>query len=87
MIIRSGINVYPEEIELAVQECSEITDCVVFGESTENGTAICLKYTGNIGPREIRSRLVKMLNPNTVPGRIERVDEISRTASGKKIRR
>ena len=87
MIIRSGLNVYPEEIELAVKECSGIDECVVYGECTACGTVICLKYAGEIEPVELRKRLICLLNPNIVPNRIERVEEIARTASGKKIRK
>ncbi|MCH5164500.1 MAG: long-chain fatty acid--CoA ligase [Clostridiales bacterium] len=87
MIIHSGLNVYPEEIELAVKECSDIDDCLVYGEVTENGTVICLKYIGEIEATALRKKLVRLINPNIVPNKIERVEEIARTASGKKIRK
>lgn len=86
MIIRSGINVYPEEIEAIACEIVGVFDCVVSGQAGENGTVICLRYTGNIEPNELRKLLMHELNPNIVPNKIERVKEIARTPSGKKVR-
>ena len=86
MLIRSGINIYPEEIENAVRKCGEVTDCVVYGEKNEKGTIIRLKYTGNIDESELRKRLVHLLNRNVIPDKIEKVTIIARTASGKKKR-
>ncbi len=87
MIIRSGINIYPEEIELAVKECSGIEDCVAYGENTERGVVVCLKYVGKMPSEELRRRLIGALNPVIVPNRIEQVERIERTASGKKVRK
>ena len=87
MIIRSGLNVYPEEIELAAMEISGVKDCAAYGENSENGVVICLKYVGDVKPQELRFNLVKILNPNIVPSRIEKTDFIPRTPSGKKVRR
>ena len=86
MIIRAGLNVYPEEIELAVYECAGVSDCAASGEFTENGVDICLKYVGTADPKNLRRELIKKLNPNIMPVKIERVAEIPRTPSGKKIR-
>lgn len=86
MLIRAGLNVYPEEIELAVKECSGVDDCIVYGEKSDNGTVLCLKYVGSIGTAELRKRLMRVLNPNLVPSKIEQVDELAKTASGKKKR-
>lgn len=86
MLIRAGINVYPEEIENIVKECENIEDCLVFGKTTESGILICLKYVGNIKPAELRKYLIKRLNPNIIPNKIEKVERLERTVSGKKLR-
>lgn len=87
MIIKAGINVYPEEIENAVKENPEIIDCLVFGELTDAGMVICMKYVGGLEIKELRKRLIGRLNPNIIPNKIEKVEELARTASGKKLRR
>lgn len=86
MLIKAGINVYPEEIENAVKKIPGVNDCVVFGETADTGTVICMKYTGNADIKEVRKHLSGELNPNVVPGKIEKVEELARTASGKKLR-
>ena len=86
MLIKAGINVYPEEIENVVKEIFGITDCLVFGEFTDTGTIICMKYIGDIEIKELRKQFVGKLNPNIVPSKIEKVEELARTASGKKLR-
>lgn len=87
MLIKAGINVYPEEIENAVKDIPGITDCLVFGEITDTGTIICMKYIGDLEIKDIRKQLVRRLNPNITPSKIEKVEELARTASGKKLRR
>ena len=46
MIIKAGLNIYPEEIELAVKELKLVDDVLVYGISTDNGLIICLDYVG-----------------------------------------
>ena len=87
MIIRSGLNIYPEEIERAAMEMCGIEDCVVFGEASEYGTVICLKYVGDIEPQSLRKLLLKSLHASNMPNKIERVEKLPRTASGKKLRK
>lgn len=87
MLIKAGINVYPEEIENAVKEISGVTDCLVYGESSETGTVICMDYIGALGVKALRKLLVNILNPNIVPSKIRNVEALARTASGKKLRK
>jgi acyl-CoA synthetase (AMP-forming)/AMP-acid ligase II len=87
MLIKAGINVYPEEIENVVKEILGIDDCLVFGEFTDMGTVICMKYIGDLDIKELRKQLIGKLNPNIVPSKIEKVEELARTMSGKKLRR
>ena len=87
MLIKAGINVYPEEIESTVKELSGVTDCLVYGEKSENGTIICMDYIGTLDIQALRKRLVGIMNPNIVPNKIRQVDALARTASGKKLRK
>lgn len=86
MIIRAGLNVYPEEIENIVKDFKGIVDCVVYGEKSDRGTVICMRYVGEIDVKELRKYLMKVLNPNIIPKKIEKTDAIERTVSGKKKR-
>ena len=88
MLIRAGINIFPEEIEEEVKKCPNVEDCIVCGRTGEDGvTEICLKYMGTSEPWALRKQLAGRLNAHFMPNRIEQVTEIERTASGKKVRR
>ena len=87
MIIKAGINIYPEEIEVAVNELEEISDSVVFKVINEDKTNIYLNYIGDITEDDLRKKLVSILNPNIIPNKIQKVETIAKTASGKKVRR
>ncbi len=86
MLIRSGINIYPEEIERAAKDIEGVFECLAYGGVTDRGTALCMKYVGTIEAKDLRKRLLNVLNPNIIPSKIEKVEEIARTASGKKLR-
>ena len=43
MLIVSGINIYPEEIENVIKNFEGIDDCLVYGEDTEKGVKLCIK--------------------------------------------
>ncbi len=88
MIIRAGLNVFPEEIEESVKTCTGVEDCVAYGRTTEEGiTEIGLKYTGGCEPAELKKQLVKKLDAHILPSVIERVEMLDRTVSGKKVRK
>ena len=88
MIIRSGLNIYPEEIETAAKECEGVEECVVSGGKDKDGTVFLkLKYTGEATPAEVRKILAETLNPHCMPAFIEKTDVLERTASGKVVRK
>ncbi len=86
MLIRAGLNIYPEEIEAVVKEEEGVEDCIVEGVSTEQGIQIVLKYVGIVEASILRKRLIRLLNPHILPNKIEKVGVLARTVSGKKIR-
>ncbi len=88
MIIRAGVNIFPQEIEIEAKKCAGVHDCVVYGEREEHmGEMICLKYEGSIPSEWLWTYLVRNLPPYLVPNRIKKVEKLETTASGKKIRR
>lgn len=88
MIIRSGLNIYPEEIETAAKECEGVEECVVSGVKDKDGAIfLMLKYMGKAKPAEVRKFLAENLNPHCMPTFIEKKDVLERTASGKVVRK
>lgn len=86
MIIKSGINIYPEEIEDLLVTNKLVSDCVVYSTEGRLGACICLDYIGDIDKNSIRKFLISNLNPNIVPQKINRVGKILVSSNGKKIR-
>lgn len=86
MMIRAGLNIYPEEIEGAARECPGIVDGTAYAEREETRTRICLDYVGEADPTEVRKFLLEKLNPHALPDRIRKVSALPRTPSGKKKR-
>jgi acyl-CoA synthetase (AMP-forming)/AMP-acid ligase II len=86
LIIKAGLNVYPYEIEREVLSIKGIKDCIVYAERKDNVTKILLDYVGDIDGLELKRLLTLKLNPNIVPNKITKVEEIPRTFSGKKKR-
>ena len=87
MIIKAGINIYPEEIEVVVNDINGVSDCLVFAIKENEQTIICLKYVGDISPLQVRKELINILNPNIIPNRIEKVNFLEKTVSGKRVRK
>lgn len=88
MIIRSGLNVFPEDIEREVMAIDGIEDCIVYGENDPAfGQKICLDYIGKISPSELRRWLSGRLTCAVMPNRIKKTEMIFSTPSGKKIRK
>ncbi len=87
MIIRAGINIFPEMIEEKVKDIVGVTDCVI--KSLRNDkqiTEVILQYTGNIGSIDLRRQLLIKLDKHFMPDKIEKVLKIEQTESGKKKR-
>lgn len=87
LIIRSGINIYPEEIEMAAKEIDGVLEVLVGSEIKENQTCIYLKYVGTINELALKKELIKRINLNVIPNKIIKVQSIEKTPSGKIKRR
>lgn len=88
MIIRAGMNVYPQEIEAELKKDSRTQEVLVYGYKDERyGTQIGMKIVGDFfDEREVRELCAEILSPHQVPAKIEIVDELEKNATGKVIR-
>lgn len=88
MIIKSGMNIYPAEIEGVLKQDSRVKEVLAYGFQTEFGTQIGLKIVGDFTAVEDVKRLcVNVLPAFEVPSAIELLDELPKNATGKIIRR
>lgn len=84
MIIRAGLNIYPQEIEGQVASCPGVDGCLVYGEEDENfSQRICLRYTGEADNAAVASWAARRLPAHLMPGRIERASALPLTPGGK----
>lgn len=88
LIIRGGMNIYPQEIENALKQEEEIADVLVFGVKDETvGEKIYLKaVTNTLSKSQIFTCCRNLLPSYQLPDFIEIVEEIPRNASGKVLR-
>lgn len=88
LIIKSGMNVYPAEIEGVLKQDARVKEVIVYGFRDSIGTQIGMKLAGEFSSiEEIKQLCVKTLPSFQIPTRIELVDQLPKNASGKIIRR
>ncbi len=88
MIIRSGLNIFPEDIETETEQIDGVERCIVYGEDDiRYGQKLCLDYVGTASSKEVRKRLIGLIPQSMIPDRIRKVERISETVSGKKVRK
>lgn len=92
LIIVSGFNVYPLEVETVLREHKKVADCAVVGlpdpYQGETVKAFVVFEPGTSGTEEeLVDFCGSRLAPYKVPGEIELVAEIPRNATGKVLRR
>ncbi|HJL92516.1 MAG TPA: AMP-binding protein [Woeseiaceae bacterium] len=91
MILVSGFNVYPNEIESVVVEMKEILEAAAIGKpSSESGESVKLfvvKKDPKVTEEEIYKHCKKNLTAYKVPKEIEFRDELPKTNVGKILRR
>ena len=92
MIISGGVNIYPAEIEAALEHHPDINDVAVFGipdeEWGEAVHAIVVARPGvNLTKDKIMAYAREHLAGYKVPRSISFLDEIPRTGSGKILKR
>lgn len=84
MIIRGGVNVFPEDIESEAKSIEGVSSCIAYGEDDLRfGQRICLDYTGTVNADMVRRKLAERLPSRMVPSKVRQVKSIATTASGK----
>lgn len=88
LIIKSGMNVYPAEIEGTLKQDPRVKEVLVYGFRDRFGTQIGMKLAGDFSTQdEVKHLCLRLLPSFEVPARIELVDELPKNGSGKIIRR
>ena len=87
MIIRAGMNIYPQEIENALKENENISDVLAYGVKNDTvSEKIHIKVVSSLSKAKIYNICKQKLLSYELPDVIEIVDEIPKNASGKVIR-
>ena len=88
LIIKSGMNVYPAEIEGVLKQDPRVKEVLVYGYRDSVGTQIGMKLVGDFSStEEVKQLCMKVLPSFQVPATIELMDELPKNGSGKIIRR
>ncbi len=88
LIIKSGMNIYPAEVESVMQQDPRVRGVYVYGFENRFGTQIGMTIAGDFNSSdEVRQVCIDRLPAFQVPSRIELVSELPSNASGKIIRR
>ena len=88
LIIKSGMNVYPAEIEGVLKQDPRVREVLVYGFRNQLGTQIGMKLVGDFSSvEEIKQFCIMVLPSYQVPSTIEILDELPKNGSGKIIRR
>ena len=88
LIIRAGMNIYPQEIEAEIKKDPRTKEVLVQGiPAAVGGTQIAMKIAGDFKDvHEIRDLCAKVLPSYQIPNKIELVDSIPKNGTGKIIR-
>jgi long-chain acyl-CoA synthetase len=92
MIIVSGFNVYPNEVEAVAAACAGVAECACIGEQNEKtGEAVRLFVVRHLGVGLTEERVVahcrRGLAAYKVPKTVTFVDALPKSAVGKILRR
>ena len=89
LIIKAGMNIYPQEIENAVKRDSRVHEVFVCGENdTKFGTQIVMNIVGDFDSvNEVKTLCLECLPAYQIPSKINLLPELNKNGSGKIIRR
>jgi long-chain acyl-CoA synthetase len=92
LIVRSGYNVYPREIEEVIYEHPAVAEAAVIGLpdpelGEEVGAAVTLKPGANVTADELREHVKGCVAAYKYPRRVWIVDALPKTATGKILKR
>ncbi len=84
LIITGGVNVYPAEVEAALEDAEGLVDLAVFGrDDAEWGQRVCAAYVGDVDEETLRRLAAERLTPPKRPKTYEKLASLPRTATGK----
>ena len=84
LIISGGVNVYPAEVEAALEDAEGLVDLAVFGRDDPKwGQRVCAAYVGDVDEQTLRDLATERLTPPKRPKTYEKVASLPRTATGK----
>jgi long-chain acyl-CoA synthetase len=84
LIISGGVNVYPAEVEAALEDAPGLADVAVYGRPDDRwGQRVCAAYVGDVDEDTLRALAAERLSPPKRPKDYRRVDALPRTATGK----
>ena len=84
LIITGGVNVYPAEVEAALEDAEGLVDLAVFArDDLEWGQRVCAAYVGDVDEKTLRTLAAERLTPPKRPKTYERLESMPRTATGK----
>ena len=88
LIISGGVNVYPAEVEAALQEVHGVEEVAVFGRDDDHwGQRVCAAVVGTADLDDVRAAAVRSLAPYKRPKEYLRAADLPHTATGKLLRR
>ncbi len=89
LIIKAGMNIYPQEVEEALKADSRVREVCVWGDTDrETGTQIVLNIAGDFADISAVKELCRVYLPAyQMPTKIHLMDELPKNGSGKIIRR
>ncbi|HJR44757.1 MAG TPA: AMP-binding protein [Actinomycetota bacterium] len=88
MVIVGGENVYPIEIEEVIESIDGVQEAAVLGVTDEEyGEVLAAFIVGSASEDEVAKTCKSELASFKVPRRIEKVDELPRTSTGKVLKR
>jgi long-chain acyl-CoA synthetase len=84
LIISGGVNVYPAEVEAALEDLPGVVEIAVFGRPDERwGQRVCAAWVGDVDEDALRARADERLAPPKRPKTWEQLTALPRTATGK----
>ena len=88
MVVIGGENVYPIEVEEVIESMSGVDEAAVLGVSDEEyGEVLAAFVVGSISEDQVISNCKEELASYKVPKRVEVLDELPRTSTGKVLKR
>ena len=83
LIIKYGVNIFPEEIEEIVRKYKNVSDCLVYKIKGKDTDLIGLKVVGDVSIDKLKQYLIKNLEAIKIPSEISIEKNLKLTESGK----